>query len=246
MPSPKPGPCTILAIDPGETTGIAVLSLNPRWLRGVGAPTWEGLGSAVISRYAVQVGRDPKTFDTGIGKTAKSTNELLEAHHLPVMGSQPLEDEPDFDARFFAILRDEWAASGGDLTMLDANEIRQLRQIQGLLEIYPKAALVVESFQLRQMSQDPVLLSPERMRFAITSNEVLHGSVGRLPVLQSSSYAMTTATDERLNRARLYMPGMKHATDAMRHATTFARDCRKDEATRARAFPRHFKVKESS
>ena len=246
MPSPSPGPCTILAIDPGETTGIAVLSLNPRWLRGQGSPTPAGILAATVSRYGVQIGRYPKVFDDGRGKASVTTNAKLESSLMPIYANQPLDDEEDPATRFFARISGEGPAGGGDLTTIQANELSQVRHIAGLLEIHAKAALVIEGFALRKFTQDPSLLSPDRLRFAITANELLHGTIGRTPFLQQPSYAMTTATDDRLQRARLYLPGMPHATDAMRHAMTFARDCRKDESIRRAAFPRHFKAPKES
>jgi hypothetical protein len=241
MPSkPKGSVCTVLAIDPGETTGLAVVSVDVRWLRGLGSATWDGLGKAVRSKVAYQVGRDPKEFSVDRDRATRLDN--VDEALMPILAGQPLEHEDGMRSteRFYSILSGEHEAGGGDLTTVQAGEVAQVRQIAGLLENYPNAALVIEGFTLRGMNSDPTYLSPDRLRLVITVNEILHGSSGRLPFLQQPSYAKGTATDERLRRAGLYFPGMGHATDAARHAATFLRDARKQEATRAAAFPRHF------
>jgi len=225
----------ILAIDPGETSGLVVVGFDSEWLEGGGSATWEGIGKAVRWRYAVQLGRDPKAFDFDAGKARKVTDQMSDELHLPVT-LQPLEEDDDPTFRFYQILDMEGPAGGGDLRMIDHNELRQVRQIAGLLHWHEKAALVIEGFTLRTQTMDPVALSPDRLRFAIEAEEVLHGR-GRLPFIQQPSYAMSTATDDRLKRAGLYYPGMPHATDAMRHAVTFARDLRRDPELRLRAFP---------
>ena len=126
----------------------------------------------------------------------------------------------------------------GDLPMVDAEEVIQVRQIAGLLDNYPTAALGIEDFQLMTQNMDREALSPTRLRLAVEAEEILHGE-GRVPFLQQPS-DMATATDVRLRRARLYFPGMPHATDAARHLAVFLRRCRADEGLRAQAFPRHF------
>ena len=241
MPSrPKGSICSVLAIDPGETTGLVVIGVDVRWVRGQGSATWEGLGKAVRTKVAYQIGRYPKAFN--IDKDRSTLLDDVDEVMLPILAGQPLErnDGMRSTERFYAILNGGHTARGGDLRSGEASEIVQIRQIAGLLENYPDAALVIEDFTLRRMSSDRALLSPDRLRLAVTANEALHGSTGRTPFLQQPSYAMSTATDERLKRAGLYFPGMPHATDAARHALTFLRDARKSEGVRAQGFPRQF------
>ena len=52
MPRKNLGPCSVVAVDPGTTTGLTVLSVDPRWLKGQGPATWEGLGAAVRFKAA--------------------------------------------------------------------------------------------------------------------------------------------------------------------------------------------------
>lgn len=249
MPSKNLGPCTVLSIDPGSTTGLLVASINPRWLKGEGPATWEGLGAAIRFKAAYQIGRQPKRFNIDTGRAMKiDRSEGLDTEMLPVLAEgQPLLDGQDeFDGRgrktqhVYAILRGETAAVGrGDLLAVDAGEVLQVRQTAGLLDNFPDAALVIEDFQLRMFNQDRETLSPSRLRLAIETEEILHG-IGRVPFLQQPSDAMRTATDDRLKRANLYFAGMPHATDAARHTATFFRRCRSDESLRSQAFPRHF------
>lgn len=250
MPRKNLGPCTVLAVDPGTTSGLLVLSMDPRWLKGFGAATWEALGGAVRFKAAYQVGRKPRRFDIDRGRSMTiDQTEGVDEEMLPVLANgQPLMGDGEFDGRgrrdqsFYAILRGDPAAVGrGPMSTVDAGEVLQVRQIAGLLDNFPEATLVIEDFQLRTQNMDREVLSPSRLRLAIETEEILHG-VGRVPFLQQPSDAMSTATDERLKRANLYFPGMVHATDAARHAAKFFRDCRADEALRAEAFPRHFQT----
>lgn len=249
MPSKNLGPCSVVAVDPGTTTGLLVMSVDPRWLKGQGSATWEGLGGAVRFKAAYQIGRYPKRFNIDTGRAMKiDAPEGLDDEMLPVLAQgQPLLDGLDeFDGRgrrtrsFYAILSGEPGVVGrGDLSTVDAGEVMQVRQTAGLLDNFPEATLVIEDFQLRTQSMDREALSPSRLRLAIETEEILHG-VGRVPFLQQPSDAMTVATDDRLKRGNLYFAGMPHATDASRHAALFMRRCRTDERLRAQAFPRHF------
>ena len=248
MPRKNLGPCSVVAVDPGTTTGLLVLSVDPRWLKGQGPATWEGLGGAVRFKAAYQIGRYPKRFNVDTERAYKIDKpEGLDTEMLPVLAEgQPLMGDGEFDGRgrrdqsFYAILRGDTAAVGrGDLSTVDAGEVMQVRQVAGLLDNFPEATLVIEDFVLRTQNQDREALSPTRLRLAIETEEILHG-VGRVPFLQQPAEAMSTATDERLKRANLYFRGMPHATDASRHAVTFFRRCRTDEALRSAAFPRHF------
>ena len=245
MPRKNLGPCSVVSVDPGTTTGLLVTSIDPRWLKGQGSATWEGLGSAIRFKAAYQVGRNPRTFD---GRARKADASMLDTEMLPVLaeGQPLLEESHEFDGRgrrtshFYAILRGETGSVGrGDLSVVDAGEVLQVRQIAGLLDNFPEAALVIEDFQLRMFNQDRETLSPTRLRLSIEAEEMMHG-VGRVPFLQQPADAMRTATDDRLKRANLYFAGMPHATDAARHAALFFRECRKDEGLREQAFPRHF------
>lgn len=241
------GPCSVVAVDPGTTTGLIVVSIDPRWVRGLGPASWEGLGAAITYRQAYQIGRDPKGWDDDQGHSAKLSVTELDgkllpylAQNQPLLGDGPFDGRGRKDAHFYGILAGETAAVGrGDMLTIDGGEVLQVRQIAGLLDNHTEAALVIEDFSLRTANSDREVLSPARLRLAIQAEEILHG-VGRVPFLQMPSEAMNAATNDRLKRAGLYWPGMPHATDAARHAALFFRRCRSSETVRVQAYPRHF------
>lgn len=239
---------TVIAVDPGSTTGLAVLSIDARWLRGLGPATWEGLGAAVRFKAAYQIGRLPRTFDLDRRRSVKVDTSALDAALLPVLAAnQPLLGDGEFDGRgrrdvsFYAVLNGDASAPSSVLNTVDAGEVLQVRQISGLFDNYPDAALVIEDFTLRIANSDREVLAPARLRLALQTEEALHGG-GRVPFLQQPSEAKSVATDERLKRANLYFAGMPHATDAARHAAAFLRRLRaSSDSNRADVFPRHFK-----
>lgn len=242
MPRRPLGACSLLAVDPGTTTGLVVVSIDPRWLKGQGPASWDGMAAAMRSKVAYQIGREPRHFDIDTGRSTllDDPDEWL----LPILAEQPLIDPEDggalTNAQFYSVLSGEPSeVPRGDLNFVDAGEVVQVRQVAGLLDNYPSAALVIEDFQLRTSSKDREALSADRLRLAIMAEEILHGG-GRVPFLQTPSDAKTTVTDDRLRRAGLYFPGMDHARDAGRHAALFFREARKYEALRAQAWPRHF------
>lgn len=248
MPRKNLGPCSVVAVDPGTTTGLLVASIDPRWLKGQGPATWEGLGAAVRFKAAYQIGREPKRFNIDTDRSMRLDREAVDAALLPILAEgQPLLGDGEFeghgrrDAMFYGVLDGLPGvnAGRGPLSTVDAGEILQVRQMSGLFANYPEAALVVEDFVLRTQNMARETLSPTRLRLALEAEEILHGE-GRVPFLQQPAEAMRTATDERLKRANLYFAGMQHATDAARHAATFFRKARTDESLRAAAWPRHF------
>lgn len=248
-PRRQNGNPTVIAVDPGSTTGLAVLAIDARWLRGQGPASWEGLGAAIRFKAAYQIGRIPRAFDFDRDRSVKVDTSGLDEALLPVLAAnQPLLGDGEFDGRgrrdaaFYAVLNGDASRTTPTsvLNTVDAGEVLQVRQMSGLFDNYPDAALVIEDFQLRIFNQDREVLAPARLRLALQAEEALHGG-GRVPFLQQPSEAKTTAPDERLKRANLYFAGMPHATDASRHAAVFFRRLRASEEMRAAAFPRHFK-----
>lgn len=240
MPSkPKGRGVSVIALDPGSTTGICGVTVDKAWLRGMGEATWAGLHGAIRTRFAYQVGRNPRQFDLDRERTTRLDNFELNERMLPVLARQPLvvQDGMRSTEKFERIIAGE--GPGGDLLMVDAEEVIQVRQIAGLLENYPEAALVIEDFTLRTQVRSREVTAPDRLRASVTTQEILHGE-GRIPFLQQPALAKSTATDERLKRAGLYFAGMPHATDAARHLATFLRRCRQHESLRAQAWPSHF------
>lgn len=250
MNKPRGRGVTLIGVDPGSTTGICVVSVDKTWLRGAGDATWAGMGHAIRTKVAYQIGREPKTFDltdtgNGSGRSGKARRMLpdeVNDRMLPVLAEQPLfsDDGMRSTERFEAIMDGKGPAGGGDLLAVDAEEIIQVRQVCGLLDNYAAAAVVFEDFVLRTDVRSREVMAPDRLRSACQSEEILHGE-GRVFFMQAPSMAKTTANDDRLKRADLYFAGMPHATDAARHVMTFLRRARKDESIRAAAWPAHFK-----
>ena len=108
---------------------------------------------------------------------------------------------------------------------------------------WPGAAIVVESFILRQFSKDQDLLSPQRITAKFEQYLWLDG---RSYFTQSPSEAKTSATDERLKTWGFYTSegGLRHARDATRHGLTFLRRAsqpgRKAAELRVAAWPHFF------
>ncbi|MGE5612714.1 MAG: hypothetical protein ACM3UO_00365 [Bacillota bacterium] len=230
----------VIAIDPGSTTGIAVITIDGRWIRGLGDATYDGLGRAIRSKVAYQIGRYPKAMYGDAVETL--SNVEMDERMLPVYAEKPDADGITHtmrDERFRAVMSGD-QQNGGTLMSGDAGEVVQLRQIAGLMENYSTAAIVIEDFNLRTAVRSREVTSPDRLRLAITAIELLYGTESRTPFLQQPAYAKTTATDERLKRAGLWFPGMPHACDAARHALTFLRDARQHEQIRAFAWPHKF------
>lgn len=231
---------SVLAIDPGVTTGICLLTLRKDWLEATDGRqwpgNWEGLSKAIFHSYHAQVGRYPMSWDYQYGRARRTTNDELYQTHMPVYADES-HAGPSL-AKLQSILDGEWRAGGGELTINTVNELGQIRQVSGLLEIWPKAALVIEDFTLRKFNRDEEFLSPVRVGRGILQEELLHGSVGRIPFLQEPSMAIDTVTDPRLKRAGLYRPGMEHANDAARHAALFCVRARKDKSLIEAAWPR--------
>ncbi|MGH3499739.1 MAG: hypothetical protein ACRDQA_02380 [Nocardioidaceae bacterium] len=246
MPKAKLGLCKVLAIDPGTTTGLVVVSVRPGWLKGQGPASWEGMADAIEWRNAYHTGRHPRWLGDA---DAASPTDTVDDVVMPILAEhQPLLDmASEFGGRgrkdesFYAILGGEQSKTVGraELLVTDAEEILQVRQIIGLASNLPTATIVCEDFILRTQNRSRETLSPDRLRLAIQVEEVLHGE-GRIPFLQQPSQAKSTATDDRLKRAHLYFTGMPHATDAARHVALFLRRCRQSAELRAQAFPRHF------
>lgn len=106
---------------------------------------------------------------------------------------------------------------------ISGSENEQVMFLKNFILKIGHTAVVIESFQLRQMSAE---LSPVRVTAALewalwqtdrVTPQFLH------TVKQQPSMAKTTATDERLKRAGLYRAGEEHGRDAVRHAITYAR-----------------------
>lgn len=203
---------TVIAFDPGGTTGWAVFSIHPdaigplpyaRWLWGkfTGMPP---SGLSLETRAALRAEWNAERADSCLYK---------------------ILDNVVF-----------WSAG-----QYVGEEDDQVDEMISLVEAWPdESAVVTEQFTLRQFRMDEALLSPVRINAAF--RHALRGTgmgkrrgrgPGRRYVQQQPALAMTTITDERLKQSGYYNPtaGKPHARDAVRHALTFLR---REKAARAR------------
>lgn len=210
----------LLWFDPGMTTGVFICSIRPRWLLGDGPPSWSALGKAMTIKWFGQLGREPRVMDEG-GRAKRTATPVVRDGR----GGKGIA----------AILAGGGAYGGGHPSAVLSTEIATLLDQIQLLDDWPEAAWGQESFMVSQANSKPEYVSPIRVNARIEAFEIICGERGRVPFLQSSSLAKTTATDDRMRAAHLYAPGMSHATDAARHAATFLRRCRGDSTDRGQA-----------
>lgn len=221
-------------IDPGVTTGLCVLRVRPRWLDGAGDITWRSLGAAISARWFGQIGRHARILEEGRA-IAPGMRGVIDGFDAETMRKK---------------LSPSQRSGSAEMTTSLYGELEQVLEIGGLLDMWPDAAWGYEDFIPRSSNASRDFLAPIRIFSTITADEVLNGEKGRVPFVQDASMAKSTATDERLKEANLYIPGLPHATDAARHCATFLRRARQDPELRAAAWPRIFKpiptVKEES
>ena len=105
-----------------------------------------------------------------------------------------------------------------------------------LIECWPGAAIVFESFSLRKFSSDEDLLSPVRINATLG---YLRWRCAVRVFYQSSEMAKRTATDARLQLWGMYESegGLVHARDADRHGITFLRRAKTTPRLRNAAWP---------
>jgi hypothetical protein len=243
---------TVIGVDPGSTTGLCIVTVDKSWLRGAGDPSWQGLGQAVKSKVAYQIGREAKMFLLDKDRSTKLDTEEVNERLLPILQDQPLysQDGMRSTERFEEILNGMGGVSDGGLLYVDAEEVVQVRQMAGLFDNYAEAALVWEDFTARTDVTSRETFAPDRLRASSQAQEILHGE-GRAFFLQSASDMKNTAMPlkapsktvrdyDRLKRAGLYFAGMPHATEAAGHVALFLRRARRFEEIRTSAWPTHF------
>jgi hypothetical protein len=103
-----------------------------------------------------------------------------------------------------------------------------------------KLPVVIEDFSLRIFSRSESLLSPVRMLGLIQTGMRAWDpeNVEHQIFMQQPATAKRIVTDSRLERWGLYVPGMQHARDGLRHAVTLLRRCSESEQIRDLAWGR--------
>lgn len=211
---------TVLAFDPGGTTGWTVMSIWPEVIGPEPFETWvadQDKRLVLDEHLEVEI-----EAANGVGAPVWSVSEA----------TSHWEAERDA-AKDYRILDNVVFWSAGEFF---GREDLQVDEMLGLVEAWPgNAPVIVEGFTLREFRQDEALLSPVRItsmfRYGLrgTGLGVRRGrGAGRQPILQQPSLAMTTITDDRLkdmDGGKFYRAtaGKPHARDAVRHCLTFLR-----------------------
>lgn len=116
-----------------------------------------------------------------------------------------------------------------------------VHQMKRIIDDWPTAAIVMESFFLRKTRMG-IDLSPVEVIAQIRNHLYYQG---RSMHMQQPSQAKTTATDDRLRLWGCYTPegGLNHARDADRHAMLFLRRCigAQGKSLRTLAWPHIFR-----
>lgn len=121
-----------------------------------------------------------------------------------------------------------------DQGQIGGSEMEQIDAITELLELWDGAAVGCEDFELRTVYAE---LTPVTIRSKMEYVLQRMFDPPRPMMLQMPSLAMTSVTDDRLKRWKLYRPGQVHGRDATKHCMTFLRRAKKDEGIRRAAWP---------
>ena len=129
----------------------------------------------------------------------------------------------------------DWGTSGYSGISI-SGEAAGVNDCVQLCRAWPGAAVVIESFNLRQFRKDQDLLSPVRITAAL-SQSLWNSNRGFFA--QAPGDAMHSCTDDRLKLWGVYQRegGLGHARDADRHALFFLRRAKEHESLRRQAWP---------
>lgn len=224
---------TLIAFDPGSTTGYAVWSVHPEALSDPGVKILSNV--QWWSHGQIDCGARKGNAGTS---TAKSSTEIADDQALLTMdgGETPWDDE-----RMETI-----PISGNDpLGISITGESAGVSEMLQLVDGWPGAAVLSEDFILRTANMSRDVLSAVRITAAFEFGCWVLGHT--LVPRQQPSLAKTTVTDERLKLWGFYRSegGMRHARDADRHAITFLRRCKDPKEgphLRAMAWPHLYGV----
>lgn len=198
---------TVIAFDPGGTTGWCVMSTFP-----------EVMGPPPFPRWLAEAGHPSSLALAGArgGEELRVAWKQLQAN---AAGFRLLENISHFEVGEF-----------------NGEEDDQTDALLELVDAWPVSAPIVgEKFTLRTFRSDDALLSPVRIYSKVEYGLRRRGiparnprSVKRKVVPQSPALALGSITDARLrawNGGRLFNAtrGTPHGRDATRHALTFLR-----------------------
>lgn len=206
--------CSILALDPGETTGVSLLRLRASYF-AAGEPIYNtGIRSGTRPSY----GGDWRAF--------------LDIRHGQVdCGGKSGELESSYEGHDVAD-----KMYGASINSLGESE--GVAKIYNFIKVHGVNAIVIEDFipNFSKLTKSRAGLSPVRVT-ARLEQELWNRGIRVFR--QSAAIAKTTMTDERLKELGMYdrAGGLNHARDADRHAITFARRCQLDRRLFRLAFP---------
>jgi len=184
---------SVLALDPGETTGWAWAVVSYRELGFVwdGSWAWSELFARVIDGGRLESGQ----MEVYRGPMSASSNAV-----------KTLQQEAHFAREIGGLVNDlhlrSKARSGGKICQV--------------------TDLVIEDFVLREQTKSRNLLAPVRLTAAIAQEVFTDQKLIGISI-QSPSDAKSAVTDERLKALGLYVRGQQHARDALRHLALFLR-----------------------
>lgn len=184
---------SVLALDPGETTGWAWAVVAYKELNVVraGGCDWASFWSRVIGSERFQCGQE-ETYRGPISGSSVAVKTLYqEAHTARVLGGL-IED------------------------LHGLTKIRSNGSVGWLTD------LVIEDFVLRERTKQRNLLAPVRLTAAVAQEVLLSDRLIGVTI-QSPSDAKSVVTDERLKQLGLWQTGQVHARDACRHLALFLR-----------------------
>lgn len=114
----------------------------------------------------------------------------------------------------------------------EGKEDLQVDEMMLLIDAWPQARIVSESFVLRKFSRDEELLSPVRILSKLEYGLHLRGAA---LITQQPSLAKTTITDDRLKALGFWTGLSTHQRDAVRHGFTWMRRAKELVAATARS-----------
>lgn len=109
----------------------------------------------------------------------------------------------------------------------------QADEIGDLFEAWPTAAICLEHFEPRQAHYEVSAIQVETIAEYIAWVDSRDSTLFK----QLPSLALSTITDDRLKRWKLYKAGEPHGRDAFRHALMFMRRCCENSGLAKSAWP---------
>lgn len=130
------------------------------------------------------------------------------------------------------------------------NENQMASEMLELFDVWEDAAVGIERFTLRQLAVElsPVSITG-KIEYGLWLMEKWQAEEderpigrGRMVFKQDPSLAKRTLTDDRQRDAGLWVPGLDHQRDAIKHCYTFLQRARERPRLRAAAWPHLFKI----